>query len=97
MAYAHKVFDQIPDPPHIALWNAIFKGYAQNDSYREVLVLFSQMKSLDAMPNCFTFPIVLKSCGKINAYVEGQEVQCVAIKGGFRADPFVGTDRKSVV
>nr|POE92676.1 pentatricopeptide repeat-containing protein, mitochondrial [Quercus suber] len=91
MAYARKVFDQIPDPPNIALWNAMFKGYAQNESYREVLVLFSNMKSLDVMPNCFTFPIVLKSCGKINAYVEGQEVQCVAIKGGFRADPFVGT------
>ncbi|KAK4591911.1 hypothetical protein RGQ29_016396 [Quercus rubra] len=91
MAYAHKVFDQIPDPPNIALWNAMFKGYAQNESYREVLVLFSQMKSLDVMPNCFTFPIVLKSCGKITAYVEGQEVQCVAIKGGFRANLFVGT------
>uniref|UniRef100_A0A7N2LB22 Chlororespiratory reduction 4 n=1 Tax=Quercus lobata TaxID=97700 RepID=A0A7N2LB22_QUELO len=91
MAYARRVFDQIPDPPNIALWNAMFKGYAQNESYREVLVLFSNMKSLDVMPNCFTFPLVLKSCGKINAYLEGQEVQCVAIKGGFRADPFVGT------
>ncbi|KAK4591915.1 hypothetical protein RGQ29_016400 [Quercus rubra] len=91
MAYARKMFDQIPDPPNIALWNAMFKGYAQNESYREVLVLFSNMKSLDVMPNCFTFPIVLKSCGKINTYVEGQEVQCVAIKGGFRANPFVGT------
>jgi pentatricopeptide repeat protein len=69
----------------------MFRGYAQNESYREVLVLFSQMKSSDVMPNCFTFPIVLKSCGKVKACVEGQEVHGVAIKGGFRANPFVGT------
>jgi pentatricopeptide repeat protein len=90
MAYARKVFDEIPDP-NIALWNAMFRGYARNESYREVVVLFSYMKSLDILPNCFTFPVVLKSCGKSNAYVEGQEVQCVAIKSGFRANPFVGT------
>ena len=59
MAYARKVFDQIPDPPNVALWNAMFKGYAQNESYREVLVLFGNMKSLDVMPNCVTFPRVL--------------------------------------
>ncbi|GMN30628.1 hypothetical protein TIFTF001_050678 [Ficus carica] len=43
------------------------------------------------MPNCFTFPVVIKSCGKINASVEGEEIHCVLIKGGFRANPFVGT------
>ncbi|KAF5468577.1 hypothetical protein F2P56_012720 [Juglans regia] len=90
MVYARQLFDQIPDPS-IGLWNAMFRGYARVKSYSEVLVLFGQMKSLDVMPNCFTFPIVLKSCVKVNSYVEGQEIHCVAIKGGFRADPFVAT------
>lgn len=90
MVYARQLFDQIPDPS-IGLWNAMFSGYAQIKSYSEVLVLFGQMKSLDVMPNCFTYRIVLKSCVKVNAYVEGQEIHCVAIKAGFRADPFVAT------
>jgi pentatricopeptide repeat protein len=90
IAYARQLFDQIPDPG-IASWNAMLRAYALDESYREVLVLFSQMKSLDVMPNCFTFPIILKSCGKVNACVEGQEVHGVAIKAGFRANPFVGT------
>lgn len=90
MGYARKLFDRIPDPS-IALWNALFRGYSENESYGEVVVLFGQMKRLNVMPNCFTFPIVLKSCGKVDAYVEGQEVHCFAIKGGFRANPFVGT------
>ncbi|PON95948.1 Tetratricopeptide-like helical domain containing protein [Trema orientale] len=88
--YARKVFDQNPEP-NFALWNAMLRGYAKNERYREVLLLFGRMKSLDVMPNCFTFPVVIKSCGKVNALVEGEEVHCVVIKFGFRENPFVGT------
>ncbi|KAF3431878.1 hypothetical protein FNV43_RR26614 [Rhamnella rubrinervis] len=49
------------------------------------------MKSLDIAPNCFTFPIVIKSCGKSDALLEGEEIHCVLVKDGFRANPFVGT------
>ncbi|KAH0991101.1 hypothetical protein GBA52_002584 [Prunus armeniaca] len=90
MAYAHKVFDGIPDP-NFALWNAMFRGYAKNESHREVILLFGRMKSMDIMPNCFTFPVVIKSCGRLKRLVEGEEVHCVVIKGGFRANPYVGT------
>lgn len=90
MAYAHQVFDQIPDP-NFALWNALLRGYAKNESHREVVALFGRMKSMDILPNCFTFPVVIKSCGKLSRLVEGEEVHCVVIKGGFRSNPFVGT------
>ncbi|KDP29416.1 hypothetical protein JCGZ_18337 [Jatropha curcas] len=49
------------------------------------------MKSMDIMPNCFTFPMVLKSCVKINALIEGEELHCFVTKSGFRANSFVGT------
>lgn len=90
MDYARKVFDRIPEP-NFALWNAMFRGYAKNERHREVLLLFGMMKSFDVMPNCFTFPVVIKSCGRTNAFVEGEEVHCVVMKCGFRANPFVGT------
>ncbi|KAL3582145.1 hypothetical protein D5086_016477, partial [Populus alba] len=66
-------------------------GYSQNESHKNVIVLFRQMKGLDVMPNCFTFPVILKSCVKINALKEGEEVHCFVIKSGFRANPFVAT------
>lgn len=90
MDYAHKMFDQIPYP-NLSSWNAMFKGYSRNDLHREVFVLYSQMKRMDIMPNCFTFPMVLKSCIKINAFREGEELHCVVIKSGFRANSYVGT------
>ncbi|KAF7809019.1 pentatricopeptide repeat-containing protein [Senna tora] len=90
MGYARKVFDQIPDP-NTASWNAMFRGYSQNESYWDVIVLFSQMNRAGALPNCFTFPIVLRSCGKVNATTEGEEVHCFVVKGGFKSNPFVAT------
>lgn len=69
----------------------MFRGYAKNENHREVMLLFGRMKSMDIMPNCFTFPVVIKSCGRLKRLVEGEEVHCVVIKGGFRANPYVGT------
>ncbi|KAF2317783.1 hypothetical protein GH714_041096 [Hevea brasiliensis] len=90
MDYAHKMFDRIPYP-NLSTWNAMFKGYAQNEFHWEVIVLYSQMKRMDIMPNCFTFPMVLKSCVKINAFREGEQLHCFVIKSGFRANPYMGT------
>ncbi|KAI9092022.1 hypothetical protein K1719_027957 [Acacia pycnantha] len=90
MAYARKVFDQMPDR-NTALWNAMFRGYSQNECYWEVIVLFIQMNRAGALPNCFTFPIVLRSYGKVNATMEGEEVHCSVIKGGYKSNPFVAT------
>ncbi|KAK3189251.1 hypothetical protein Dsin_028812 [Dipteronia sinensis] len=49
------------------------------------------MKKLDVSPDSFTFPILLKYCGKIGAFIEGEEVHCFVIKSGFGANAFVGT------
>ncbi|CAN1772906.1 Pentatricopeptide repeat-containing protein At2g20540 [Linum perenne] len=88
--YARKLFDEIPYPS-VSCWNAMFRGYYQNSSHREVIVLFGRMKSLDIMPNSYSFPVVLKSCVKVNALCEGEELHCVVIKSGFKSNPFVGT------
>ncbi|KAK3018732.1 hypothetical protein RJ639_003026 [Escallonia herrerae] len=77
--------------PTVAPWNTMFKAYVQIESYREVVVLFGQMRSMDVPPNCFTFPIVLKSRGKIMALQEGEEVHCLVLKVGFNSNPYVGT------
>ncbi|GFS44402.1 tetratricopeptide repeat (TPR)-like superfamily protein [Actinidia rufa] len=57
----------------------------------QVVVLFNHMKSLDEMPNCFTFPMVLKSCAKLRDLQEGERVHCFVVKIGFKSNPFIGT------
>ncbi|KAF5745262.1 pentatricopeptide repeat-containing protein [Tripterygium wilfordii] len=91
MNYARKLFDAIPDQ-NVFLWNAMLKGYADNNSHREVVFLFREFKRSDMVPNCFTFPIILKSCmGIDNALIVGEQMHCDVIKSGFQSNPFVGT------
>ncbi|KAJ1397338.1 Tetratricopeptide-like helical domain superfamily [Sesbania bispinosa] len=91
MGHARKLFDTMPEP-NTATWNAMFRGYSQLDSHRDVIVLFGKMNNAAAaLPNCFTVPMVVKSCGKTNAVREGEQVHCFASKHGFKSNPFVGT------
>ncbi|XP_057477836.1 pentatricopeptide repeat-containing protein At1g08070, chloroplastic-like [Actinidia eriantha] len=90
MGYARQLFDEIPSPD-IVLWNAMFKGYVQNELYVQVVALFNRMKSVDERPNCFTFPMVFKSCAKLRDLQEGERVHCVVVKIGFKSNPFIGT------
>ncbi|KAL7001138.1 hypothetical protein U1Q18_002291, partial [Sarracenia purpurea var. burkii] len=90
MDYARRLFDGNPHPD-IVLWNAMFKGYVRSELYVEVVLLFNHMKSVDVKPNCFTFPMVLKSCAKLPALQEGERVHCFLLKIGFRSNPFIGT------
>lgn len=90
MGHARQVFDEIPQPD-LFLYNTIVKGYVKNELYIEVLALFNRMRSVDLMPNVFTFPMVLKSCTKVRALRDGEKVHCFVYKAGFKANPFVGT------
>ncbi|CAL5197119.1 unnamed protein product [Lathyrus oleraceus] len=90
MQHARKLFDQIPEP-NTATWNVMFRGYSQNELHRDAVVLFGKLNRAAAMPNCFTFPMIIKSCAKSKGFVEGEEVHCCAAKRGFKSNSFVAT------
>ena len=68
----------------------MFRGYAQANCHLDVVVLFARMHRAGASPNCFTFPMVVKSCATANAAKEGRQVHCVVAKRGFKSNTFVG-------
>ncbi|XP_076924336.1 pentatricopeptide repeat-containing protein At3g29230-like [Bidens hawaiensis] len=80
----------MPDP-NFAPWNAMFKGYLDNNMYIDVLVLFNHMVKINITPNYFTIPMVLKCCVKLSALRDGEKVHCLVEKLGFKSNPFVGT------
>ncbi|CAI0448347.1 unnamed protein product [Linum tenue] len=69
----------------------MFKCHYLNAEHREVIILFCLMRSFDIVPNGYSFPVVLKSCIKINALREGKELHCLVTKSGFASNSFVGT------
>ncbi|RDX62478.1 Pentatricopeptide repeat-containing protein, partial [Mucuna pruriens] len=90
MGQARRLFNKTAEP-NSATWNAMFRGYSQAECYYDVVVLFTQMHRTGASLNCFTFPMVVKSCAQANAVKEGEQVHCLVAKLGFKSNPFVGT------
>ncbi|XP_020986391.1 pentatricopeptide repeat-containing protein At2g44880 [Arachis duranensis] len=90
MGHAQKLFDKMYEP-NTASWNAMLTGYSHVEFYRDVVVLFARMNREGALPNCFTFPMVVKSCAKVDAVREGKQVHCLVVRYGFMSNSFVGT------
>ncbi|KAI5677606.1 hypothetical protein M9H77_08556 [Catharanthus roseus] len=90
ISYAQKMFDQIASR-NASLYNAMLKGYIHNEMHKKVFVMFDDMMNKNVRPNCYTFPMVLKSCGKLMALTEGEEVHSLVLKVGFKSNTYVGT------
>ncbi|KAL6983535.1 hypothetical protein U1Q18_016921 [Sarracenia purpurea var. burkii] len=59
--------------------------------YREALCLYAKQHSSSLGPNKFTFPYLLKSCGKLNAPTQGQILHTHLMKTGFGANIYAST------
>ncbi|KAL3512384.1 hypothetical protein ACH5RR_025101 [Cinchona calisaya] len=84
------VFDKIQGKS-LYQWNALLSGYARNEFYYEALCLFSELISItEYLPDNFTFPCVIKSCGGILDVGFGGAIHGMAVKRGLVPDVFVG-------
>ncbi|XP_050227171.1 pentatricopeptide repeat-containing protein At3g12770-like [Mercurialis annua] len=88
MDYARKLFDKMPQRD-VFLWNTLIRGYADLGPCHEALLLYKSMHHDGFLPDNYTFPFVVRSCGVISGLKEGKEVHCNVIKNGFDLDVFV--------
>lgn len=87
--YARSVFDYIEEP-NLFSWNTIIKCYVENHRSDDALHLFDEMLSgSDCVPDDFTLPIVLKGCGRLCAFKEGEQIHGLVLKIGFGLNMFV--------
>ncbi|KAL1539861.1 pentatricopeptide repeat-containing protein, chloroplastic-like protein [Salvia divinorum] len=88
--YAHKVFDQIPQP-NLYSWNALIRAYATRSQPLTCLSMFSRLLIHCAeKPNKFTYPFVIKALAKLRDLELGKGIHGMAIKEGFSSDLYVG-------
>ncbi|XP_031482128.1 putative pentatricopeptide repeat-containing protein At5g37570 [Nymphaea colorata] len=88
--YAKGVFDAVSQP-NIYLWNSMIKGYCENCSLGDTILLFREMQLSNVRPDDYTFPSILKSCANELALRSGQGIHCVIVKVGCEVCVFVGT------
>ncbi|XAR60289.1 hypothetical protein NMG60_11033596 [Bertholletia excelsa] len=87
---AKLVFQSIPRPVDISLWNGLIAGYTNSFMFTEALELFERLFHFPYLkPDSYTYPSVLKACGGLGRANCGETVHSHVIKSGALTDVVV--------
>lgn len=59
--------------------------------YREALSLYARCHGSSCSPSAFTFPFLLKACGKLGLTAQTQQIHAHVVKAGFLFDVYTAT------
>lgn len=81
LKYANLLFEEV-NQPNVFLYNAVIRTQTRNHAYREAVVVYKQMLRDLIMPNGFTFPFVIKSCGGLESSFLAKQIHAHVYKIG---------------
>ncbi|BAU02741.1 hypothetical protein LR48_Vigan10g031200 [Vigna angularis] len=92
--YATNVFHMIQNPD-LRVYNIMIRAYTNMEGgddthYCKALMQYKQIFSKEIVPNCLTFPFLLKGCTRWQDGATGKVIHAQVIKFGFLKDVFVG-------
>ncbi|ONK70751.1 uncharacterized protein A4U43_C04F1150 [Asparagus officinalis] len=87
---ARQQFELIPSKDNIS-WSAIISGYTHNEEEDEAIRLFRRMRSEGAMADEAAFSSVINACSNSQAFDEGTQLHCLAIKCNLGLSSYVGS------
>ncbi|CAN4126415.1 unnamed protein product [Withania somnifera] len=91
VSYATSVFEHVIHP-NVYVWNTLIKGSTQKSSLADCFVILKRMKrSMNVIPDKYTFPSLVKSCSNELALREGQMIHGLIVRYGTDNDVFVGS------
>ncbi|XP_050230810.1 pentatricopeptide repeat-containing protein At4g35130, chloroplastic [Mercurialis annua] len=71
------------------VWNLIIRGFCDNGLFQEAVDFYYKMVFEGVSTDKFTFPFVIKACGRLFWLTEGQKVHAKLIKIGLELDIYV--------
>ncbi|KAL5846685.1 hypothetical protein ACOSQ3_010209 [Xanthoceras sorbifolium] len=87
--YAHivrtRMLQSYPAPFH---WNNIIRSYTRLDAPNKALHIYVLMSRAGVLPDCYTFPIILKAACQCFAFESGRQLHSLAIRIGLQSNEF---------
>ncbi|KAL3812826.1 hypothetical protein ACJIZ3_014094 [Penstemon smallii] len=90
LSYALSIFNSIQNPNHV-IYNTMIRGYCLSSSPNLAIHYYINMLFFGLQPNSYTFPFLLKSCGKLLKPHTGKQIHCHVFKFGLENDVYVHT------
>ncbi|KAA8528148.1 hypothetical protein F0562_035601 [Nyssa sinensis] len=89
IGFARSIFDSSPITLSLFAWNTIIKEYSRSSIPIESVKLFYQLQRVGLKPDKFTYPFVLKACGRCSMAQVGGTVHSLILKTGFDWDRYI--------
>ncbi|CAI9106803.1 OLC1v1006029C1 [Oldenlandia corymbosa var. corymbosa] len=87
LQFSRQSFDNSPIPPPLFAWNEMIKAYSKSHTPLESVRIFSDLhRNGDHRPDKYTFPFVVKACGRCFQVGVGLSVHSMMLKMGFDWD-----------
>lgn len=90
MVDAHRVFQGMPTPDHVA-WTTMISGCVENGDEDRALLVYHQMRESGIEPDEYTFATLIKASSCLTALEQGRQIHAEVIKSFCASDPFVWT------
>ncbi|KAI4295401.1 hypothetical protein L6164_035450 [Bauhinia variegata] len=92
MNHALKVFNYpTHDDKNVFAYNAIIAGFIANGFSGDGFEFYKKMRLVGIVPDKFTFPCVIRSCGDVMVALEVKKTHGLVFKLGLELDVFVGS------
>ncbi|CAN6478495.1 unnamed protein product [Victoria cruziana] len=88
IAYARKVFDEVPER-NVVLCNVLIRGYCNIHRYEDAVSVYMEMQNCGVSPDKYTFPCVFKASSGLGSLRLGLQFHVVLIKYGLDSNIFV--------
>ncbi|XP_059665117.1 pentatricopeptide repeat-containing protein At2g36730-like [Cornus florida] len=87
--FARSIFDSSPVTPPLFVWSTIIREYSKSSMPIESVKLFSKLQRIGHKPDKYTYPFVIKACGRCSLVQVGGAVHSLILKTGFDWDRYV--------
>lgn len=85
---AEKVFDEMRERTAFA-WNAMIGAYVSNGEPASALAVYRKMRVEGVPVDLYSFPVLLKACGKLRDIRSGAELHCLVVKLRYKSTDFI--------
>ncbi|ESR59107.1 hypothetical protein CICLE_v10018076mg, partial [Citrus x clementina] len=84
------LFNNLPVTPPLFAYNTLIRAYAKTSCSIESIKLFDEMLKTGLRPDNFTYPLVVKACGRCLLIGVGGSLHSLIFKVGLDSDKYIG-------
>ncbi|XP_077214510.1 SLOW GROWTH 1 [Tasmannia lanceolata] len=86
--YCRKILTHFENP-NIFSWNVAIRGFSESEDPKQAIFMYKRLLGSGTRPDNYTYPLLLKACGRLSAFWMGNEILGHVLCLGLDSEIFV--------